>query len=68
MDKLIIKKKSATPKSEGIVIKINDKSNQMLEDIIKRTGKSKTFVANRLIEFAYKYVEVVDDDEEDDSE
>ncbi len=68
MDKLIIKKKTATPKSEGIVIKINDKSNQMLEYIIKRTGKSKTFVANRLIEFAYKYVEVVDDDEEDDSE
>ena len=35
MDKLIIKKKVATPKSGGIVIKVSAKTNDMLEEIVK---------------------------------
>ena len=68
MDKLIIKKKVATHKTDAFVVKISAKANDMLEEIAKRTGKSKASIANLLIEFAYKRVEIVDADDDDEEE
>lgn len=47
---------------ESIVVRISDKSNALLEDIAKRTKRSKSYVANKFIEFAYEYVEISEEE------
>lgn len=62
MDKLVITKQTVQTESRTIV-RISNKSNAMLEDISRRTGRSKASIVDMLIEFAYDRVEIGSDKE-----
>lgn len=42
----------------GNIVRINDKANALIEDIAKKTKRSKAYVASKMIEFAYEFVEI----------
>ena len=42
----------------GTQINIYDETHDMLKDLSARTGQSMSMLANRMIKFAYSYVEV----------
>lgn len=54
--KLIIKAQSE--KEDEIIIRISRKSNALLDDIAKKSGRGKNYIASRMIEFAYDFVEI----------
>ena len=62
MDKLVITKQTVQTESRTIV-RISNKSNAMLEDISRRTGRSKASIVDMLIEVAYDSVEIGSDKE-----
>ena len=42
----------------GNIVRINDKANALIEDIAKKTKRSKAYVASKMIEFAYEFIEI----------
>jgi len=44
--------------------RINRKANALLEDVTKRSGRSKGYIASRMIEFAYDFVEYIGEKKE----
>lgn len=48
----------------GIVVRVSDKANALLEDVAKKSKRSKAYVASRMIEFAYEFVQIEGDDED----
>ena len=42
----------------GNIVRINDKANALIEDIAKKAKRSKAYVASKMIEFAYEFVEI----------
>lgn len=44
----------------GVVVRVNDKANALLEDVSKRSKKSKSYVASKMIEYAYEFVEYLE--------
>lgn len=58
-DKLIIEVK--TSKQSGCIINISQKANALLDEIVKKSGNSKSSIASRLIEYAYEHVEYDND-------
>lgn len=48
----------------GIVVRVSDKANALLEDVTQRSKRSKAYVASRMIEFAYEFVQIEGDDED----
>ena len=56
-EKLIIPKAGETENS-GFVVRISRKAYLMLTDIVKQSGQSKSFIASRMIEFAFDHTEV----------
>ena len=47
----------------GIVVRVSDKENALLEDVAKKSKRSKQYVVSRMIEFAYEYIEYSDSEE-----
>lgn len=43
----------------GVVVRVNDKANALLEDVIKKSKKSKSYVASKMIEYAYEFIEYI---------
>jgi transcriptional regulator with XRE-family HTH domain len=41
----------------GVVIRVSDKANALLEDVTKKSKKSKSYIASKMIEYAYEYIE-----------
>ena len=42
----------------GIVVRVSDKANALLEDVAKKSKRSKAYVASKMIEFAYEFVQI----------
>lgn len=63
MDKLITRQKRDTYQA-AVVVKVSPESFAMIEDLCRRTGRSRTDIASRLIEWAAERVEIRSDDEE----
>lgn len=64
MDKLIISVVE-DGREYGNAIRINKKAHALLESISKRSGRSKAYIASRMIEFAFDYVAYEGEDEEE---
>ena len=62
-DKLIIRQKRDTYQA-AVVVKVSPEAFAMVEDLCRRTGRSRTDIASRLIEWASERVEVRSDDED----
>lgn len=55
-------------KELGCVIRVDKKANALLDDIAKRSGRNKQYIASRMIEFAYDFIEYVEPEEETENE
>lgn len=64
MPKLIIEKEAAV--GDCVLIRVNKKANALIEDVAKRSGRSKQCVTSKMIEFAYDYVICEGEEEQDD--
>lgn len=56
-DKLIIPKAESGGDNE-LMVRISRKANALIEEIAKKSGQPKSFVASRMIEFAFDLTEV----------
>ena len=48
----------------GLVVRVSDKANALLEDVAKKSRRSKQYVASKMIEYAFEYVQYSEDEEE----
>ena len=42
----------------GCMVRVDDKANALLEDLARKTKRSKAYIASKMIEFAYEYTEI----------
>lgn len=42
----------------GCTIRLTNKADALLQDIADRSGRTKRFIASKMIEFAYQYVAI----------
>ena len=57
-DKLVLVDVREGNRRRGTQINIYDETHELLKDLSTRTGQSMSMLANRMIKFAYNYVEV----------
>lgn len=60
MDKLIITA-DKEEKNTSTLIRVSNKANALVDDLAKRSGRSKVYILGKLIEFAYEHSEVADE-------
>ena len=63
MEKLIIEA-DKEEKNTATLIRVNNKANALVDDLAKRSCRSKAYIASKMIEFAYEHTEVAGEDEE----
>ena len=49
---------------DGICIRVNEKANALLEDVAKKSKRTKQYIASKMIEYAYEFVEYAEYEEE----
>ena len=49
----------------GHAIRVSKKAHALLESVAKRSGRSKSYIASHMIEFAFDYIEYDDEDDEE---
>lgn len=66
--KLVIHKLSE-PEERGCVVRIDKNANSIIEELAKMTGRSRAYLASKMIEFAFEHIEIKgdEDDEADDA-
>lgn len=57
-EKLILIDVREGNRKRGTQINVYDETHELLKDLSARTGQSMAMLANRMIKFAYNYVEV----------
>ena len=57
MEKLIIEADNGD-KEQCSIIRVSNKANTLIDEIVKISGRSKVFIATKMIEFAFDYIEV----------
>ena len=60
MDKLLIEIETKE-KETGCIIRVNEKANALVDDVAKKSGKSKTYIASKMIEYAFDRIEYIED-------
>lgn len=63
--KLIITKPVDKNDAAGQVVRVSAKAYALLESLSKETGRSRSYIANRMIEFAFDRVEIAEADGDD---
>ena len=58
MAKKLIIEVDNSEREPGIVVRVSDKANALLEDVAQRSKRSKAYVASKMIEFAYEFVQI----------
>lgn len=48
-------------KEQGTIVRISQKANALIEDIAKKSGRSKSYIASKMIEFAFDYIKIEGD-------
>lgn len=48
----------------GVVVRVSDRANALLEDVAKKSKRSKQYVISKMIEYAYEFVEYSEYEEE----
>lgn len=57
-EKLILIDVREGNRRRGTQINVYDETHELLKDLSARTGQSMSMLANRMIKFAYNYVEI----------
>lgn len=63
-EKLILIDVREGNRRRGTQINVYDETHELLKDLSARTGQSMSMLANRMIKFAYNYVEIDSEQEE----
>ena len=63
-EKLILIDVREGNRRRGTQINVYDETHELLKDLSARTGQSMSMLANRMIKFAYNYVEIESEKEE----
>ena len=61
----IITKPEEKSDRQGDLVRISAKVSALLDDLAKKSGRPRSYVANRLIEFAYDYAEIMEEEDYD---
>lgn len=64
-DRLIITKPVDKTEQTGQVVRVSTKAIALLDDLAAKSGRSRSYLANKLIEFAYDWVEIEEGDDDD---
>lgn len=51
-------------KPADCMVRITDKANALLEDVMKKSNRSKSFLASKMLEYAYEFISYYEDGEE----
>lgn len=57
MEKLIIES-DIVEKEQGVIVRISKKANALIDDISKKSGRSKCYIVSKMVEYFYDYVEI----------
>lgn len=57
MEKLIIEAEN-NEKEQGCIIRVNKNAYDLIEGIAKESGRSKCYIASKMIEFAFDHIEI----------
>ena len=63
MDKLIITA-DKEEKNTSTLIRVSNKANALVDDLAKRSSRSKAYILGKMIEFAYEHSEVTGEGEQ----
>lgn len=63
-DKLIITRPDDKADGTGQMVRVSAKAYALLESLAKESGRSRSYIANKMIEFAFDRVEITDGEEE----
>lgn len=66
-EKLIITKPAEPKECAGQVVRVSPKAYALLEDLAAKSGRSRSYIANKMIEFAFDRVEIREEVDEYDS-
>lgn len=64
MDDLHIPKVTSGSSGSDVMLRVSRKANALIEEIAKESGQSKAYIASRMIEYAYDFT-VIDDEEKE---
>ena len=64
-DKLIITRPDDRTEREGKMLRISQKAYALLESLAKESGRSRSYIASKMIEFAFERVEICEGDEDE---
>ena len=59
-DRCIITKPDDTAGRQGDIVRISAKVSALLDDLAQKSGRPRSYVANKLIEFAYDRAEIAE--------
>lgn len=65
-DMLIISKPTEPKETSGQMVRVSAKAYALLEDLAARSGRSRSYIANKMIEFAYDRALITETEEETD--
>ncbi len=66
--KLIITKPCEKQDTSGNMVRVSAKTYALLETLANESGRSRSYIANKLIEFAFDCVEIREEDDEEERE
>lgn len=59
MEKLKIEVIKDTEKVNDIMVRVTPKAYALVTDIAQKSGRSKAYIASKMIEFAYDHIELI---------
>lgn len=65
MKKLIITKPVESGGGCGQVVRVSKKVYALLEGLASKSGRSRSYIANKMIEYAFDFVQIEDEEEPD---
>ena len=57
-EKLIITKPVDKAETQGCMLRVNEKAYALLTDLAAKSGRSRSYIANLMIEYAYERVQI----------
>lgn len=63
-EKLIITKPVDKSETQGCMLRVNEKAYALLTDLAGKTGRSRSYIANKMIEYAYDSVQIMEAEED----
>ena len=64
-DKLLIEVDNGDKYSDNLLIRVTAKAHALVSDVAQRSGRSRAYIASKMIEYAYDHIEYSGDEAAD---